>query len=97
MDQAQGFSFEAAIRDTPALSALAAEMFDMVAHAHAGARIARAASVNLDFTARQAVEALEGAVSVSKSTASVIFMSANITEGGVSVLRASALYGFVPS
>jgi hypothetical protein len=95
MDQTQDFTFEAERRDTPALSALMAKMFDRAVLAQAGSRTMRPVSIHLDFTAREALAPLQGRVMVTKSTASVVFLSAELTENGVSVLRASALYGFV--
>jgi len=93
MDQTQDLSFEAERRDTPSLSALAAQMFDRAVRAQAGSRIMRPVSIHIDFTAREATGALQGSVIVTKSTASVVFLSAELTENGASVLRASAIYG----
>ena len=95
MPQGQTFSFDAAERDEAALSALACEMFAAAANAQAGARVPRAVSVNLDFLSKDVAGALTGSVRITKSTASALFLSAELTAPQGEVLRATALYGFV--
>ena len=97
MPQGQAFSFGAAERDAAALSALACEMFAAAANAQAGARVPRAVSVNLDVLSKDVAGPLTGNVRITKSTASAMFLSAELTAPQGEVVRATALYGFVKS
>jgi len=95
LDHQRDFSFEPQPRDAPALSALACEMFEALAHKHAIDRRSRPVSVHLDFLGYTAHSALTGHAEVTKSTSSALFLSAELAQDGETVLRATALYGFI--
>jgi len=89
------FTFGPQARDASAFSALACHMFDALAQEQAGERRSRAVSVHLDFLGNAASGALTGRAEVTKSTASALFMAAELKDGTETVLRATALYGLV--
>lgn len=91
----QDFSFGPEPRDNAALSALACRMLEALARVQAGARRSRAVSVHLDFLTPGSEGALTGQAALTKSTASVLFLSAELRQGDEAVLRATALYGLI--